>query len=100
MGVDLGTKEEGRKLLAVGGYAKSARVCGEGTHVTRTRSGELQRKEESIRVVHGRGEGKAKYCCGGIDTEEMRKWRCLSQSEVDSCWKNLAEKMEEEVLDK
>ena len=35
-----------------------------------------------------------------VDTEEMRKWRCLSQSEVDSCWKNLAEKMEEEVLDK
>ena len=30
------------------------------------------------------------------DTEEMRKWRSLSQSEMDLCWKNLAE----EVLDK
>ena len=28
------------------------------------------------------------------DTEEMRKWRGLSQSEMDLCWKKLAEKME------
>ena len=34
------------------------------------------------------------------DTEDMRKWIGLSQSEMDLCWKNLAEKMEEEVLDK
>ena len=34
------------------------------------------------------------------DTEEMRKWRRLSQSEMDQCWRNLAEIMEEEVLDK
>ena len=34
------------------------------------------------------------------DTEEMRKWRSLSQSEMDLCWKKLAERMEEEVLDK
>ena len=34
------------------------------------------------------------------DTEEMRKWSGISQSEMDLCWKNLAEKMEEEVLDK
>ena len=34
------------------------------------------------------------------DTEEMRKWRSLSQSEMDLCWKNLAKKMEEEVMDK
>ena len=34
------------------------------------------------------------------DTEEIRKWRGLSQSEMDRCWKNLAERMEEEVLDK
>ena len=34
------------------------------------------------------------------DTEEMRKWRGLSQSEMDQCWKTLAERMEEEVLDK
>ena len=25
------------------------------------------------------------------DTEEMRKWRGLSQSEMDQCWRNLAE---------
>ena len=34
------------------------------------------------------------------DTEEIRKWRGLSQSEMDQCWKNLAGRMEEEVLDK
>ena len=34
------------------------------------------------------------------DTEEMRNWRGLSQSEMDLCWKKLAERMEEEVLDK
>ena len=34
-----------------------------------------------------------------VDTEEMRKWRGLSQSEMDPCWKKLAERMEEEVLD-
>ena len=34
------------------------------------------------------------------DAEEMKKWRGLSQSEMDQSWKNLAEKMEEEVLDK
>ena len=28
------------------------------------------------------------------------KWRCFNQSEMDLCWKNLAERMEEEVLDK
>ena len=30
------------------------------------------------------------------DTEEMRKWRGLSQSEMDQCWKNLAERLDEE----
>ena len=34
------------------------------------------------------------------DTEEMKRWRSLNQSEMDLCWKNLAERMEEEVLDK
>ena len=34
------------------------------------------------------------------DTEEMTKWRGLSQSEMDQCWQNLAERMEEDVLDK
>ena len=33
------------------------------------------------------------------DTEEMRKWRGMSQSEMDLCWKKLAERMEEEVQD-
>ena len=28
------------------------------------------------------------------DTEEMRKWRGSTQSEMDQCWKNLAERME------
>ena len=32
------------------------------------------------------------------DTAEMRKWNCLSQSEMDRCWKNLAGRMEDEVL--
>ena len=34
------------------------------------------------------------------DAEEMIEWRSFSQEAVDLCWKNLAEKMEEEVLDK
>ena len=34
------------------------------------------------------------------DREEMKRWRSRYQSEMDLCWKNLAERMEEEVLDK
>ena len=34
------------------------------------------------------------------DTEEMRTWRSLNQEEMDQCWKNLAARMEVEVLDK
>ena len=34
------------------------------------------------------------------DTEEMKRWSSLNQSEMDPCWKSLAERMEEEVLDK
>ena len=34
------------------------------------------------------------------DTEDMKIWRSLNQSEMDLCWKNLVEKMEEDVLDK
>ena len=34
------------------------------------------------------------------DTEEIREWRHMSQEEMDQCWKKLAAKMEEEVLDK
>ena len=34
------------------------------------------------------------------DTEEMVKWRGLKQEEMDLCWKELAGRMEEEVLDK
>ena len=36
----------------------------------------------------------------GEDTEEMKRWRTLNQNEMDPCWKNLAERVEEEVLDK
>ena len=35
-----------------------------------------------------------------VDAEEMRKWRGVSQSEMDQCWKNLADRMEEEGLNK
>ena len=34
------------------------------------------------------------------DTEEMRTWRGLNQEEIDQCWKEWSEKIEEEVLDK
>ena len=34
------------------------------------------------------------------DTEEMRQWRRMSQEEMDQCWKKLAGRMEEEVLNK
>ena len=33
-------------------------------------------------------------------TEEMKRWRSLNQSEVDQCWKSLAGRMDEEVLDR
>ena len=36
----------------------------------------------------------------GEDTEEKKKWRGLSQGEMDQTWKNVPERMEEEVLDK
>ena len=29
------------------------------------------------------------------DTEEIKRWRSLNQIEIDVCWKNLAERMEE-----
>ena len=43
---------------------------------------------------------KEKKKVPGWSIAEMRKWRGLSQSDKDQCWRNLAEKMEEEVLDK
>ena len=52
----------------------------------------LQRKEESVRMVYGRDEGKAQHAVE-VDTEDMRKWRGLSQSEKGLCWKNLADRM-------
>ena len=30
------------------------------------------------------------------DTEEMKRWRTLNQNEMDPCWKNLDERVEEE----
>ena len=35
-----------------------------------------------------------------ISLERISTWRGLSQNEVDQCWKNLAGRMEEEVLEK
>ena len=37
---------------------------------------------------------------GEEDTEEMIGWRSTGQEEMDECWTKLAEKTEEEVLDK
>ena len=34
------------------------------------------------------------------DREEMKRWRSLNQCEMDPCWKNWVERIEEEVLDK
>ena len=34
------------------------------------------------------------------DTQEMRKRRGMSQDEINQCGKNLAERMDQEVLDK
>ena len=34
------------------------------------------------------------------DTEEMKTWRGLNQEEMDQCWKKVAERIEEELLDK
>ena len=35
-----------------------------------------------------------------VNTEAMREWRGLSQSDMDFCWKDLAERMEEKFLNK
>ena len=34
------------------------------------------------------------------DSEEMKRWRSLNQIEIDLCWKSLAGRMEEKVLNK
>ena len=34
------------------------------------------------------------------DTEEMKKWSGMSQDKMDQCWRSLAERMEDEILDK
>ena len=34
------------------------------------------------------------------DTEEMKRWKSLNQSGMDLCWKKLAARLEEEVMDK
>ena len=34
------------------------------------------------------------------DAEQVKKWRGLSESEMDQSWTKLAERMEEDVLDK
>ena len=34
------------------------------------------------------------------DAEQVKKWSCLSESEMDQSWTKLAERMEEDVLDK
>ena len=33
------------------------------------------------------------------DKEKVIEWKCMSQEEMDQCWKKVAERMEEEVLD-
>ena len=49
----------------------------------------------SIEEMKGRADIAVKE-----DTEEMERWRSLNQSEMDLCWKSLAERIEEDVLDK
>ena len=34
------------------------------------------------------------------DTQEMIEWRSMRQEEMDQCWKELTDKIEEDVLDK
>ena len=64
----------------------------------------VKKKPQKIRRKYQ--DGPLKKCRKGQtslwreDTEEMKKWRDLNQSEIDTCWKKLAERMEEEVLDK
>ena len=57
------------------------------THVTRQRGQGSKREEESARMVYCSGEEKTNIAVVE-DTEEMRKWRGLSQSEMDLGWKN------------
>ena len=88
----------GRTLFEAGGRAKGTGAGGAGTHVTRQRVEGSQREESTGWSIE---ETKEKpNTAVAEDTEEMRKWRGLSHSEMDQCWKNLAERIEEEVPDK
>ena len=57
-------------------------------------------KEKKIVKRWSNEEKKGKPSSSSVeDTEEMRKWRG-PKDEIHQCWTNLAERMEEEVLDK
>ena len=58
-----------------------------------------KRKEESARMVLE--EMKERPDLTVVEgADEMKRWRSLNPSEIDLCWKSLAGRMEEEVLDK
>ena len=59
-----------------------------------------KRNEESERMVWTEEMKDKPNSLLEEDTEEKKKWRGMSQDEMDQSWKNLAERMEDEVLDK
>ena len=51
-----------------------------------------KREKESTRIVSSIDKRKNQIVGMVEDTEEIKKWRGLSQCEIDQCWKNLATK--------
>ena len=71
--------------------------------MTRMSQGEKVRGTKEKKKVKGWSTQEMKEKANSSleqDTEDMIKWRGMSQEEMEQCWKKLAERMEEEVLDK
>ena len=98
-GRNRGKKMDRRKLLKFGCHAKVLELVVN----ERTSQGKKMESPKDKTKVPGRSVEEMKEkpnITVEEDTEEMRKWRGLSQSEMDQCWWHSADRMEEEVLDK
>ena len=99
IGRNRGKKMDRRKFLKFGCHAKVLELVVN----ERTSQGKRVESPKDKTKVPGRSVEEMKEkpnITVEDDTEEMRKWRGLSQSEMDQCWWHSADRMEEEVLDK
>ena len=86
--------EEGRrKLLKFGCHAKKVLELVVNERMSQDKKGDKsqreRRKYQGWPIEEMKEEPNVPV---EEDTEEMRKWRGLSQSEMDQCWRNLAER--------